>query len=205
MNILLRDVFSFGELQILSESTSTGNLKVRGLFQEAGKKNGNKRMYGKTLLEREIGKLQPMLKERRLVGELDHPSDEVVHLTNASHLITGLSMEGNKVIGEAEILNTPSGKVLQELLKAGVKIGISSRAVGGLTFDPDGDCYNVNDNLRLITWDMVSDPSCQGAFPGMVAEGQTISETTQRAAEDINNLKKEKIFVHALSKFLNKK
>lgn len=204
MNNLLRDVFSFGELQILSENTGAGTLKVRGLFQEAEKKNGNKRVYAKNLLEREIGKLQPMLSERRLVGELDHPSDEVVHLTNASHLITGLSMEGNKVIGEAEILNTPSGKVLQELLKAGVKIGISSRAVGGLTFNPDGDCYSVNDNLRLITWDMVSDPSCQGAFPGTVSEGQTLSETTQRAAEEVNNIKREKIFIHALSKFLNK-
>ena len=204
MNNLLRDVFSFGELQILSENTGAGTLKVRGLFQEAEKKNGNKRVYAKNHQEREIAKLQPMLAERRLVGELDHPSDEVVHLTNASHLITGLSMEGNKVIGEAEILNTPSGKVLQELLKAGVKIGISSRAVGGLTFNPDGDCYSVNDNLRLITWDMVSDPSCQGAFPGTVSEGQTLSETTQRAAEEVNNIKREKIFIHALSKFLNK-
>lgn len=205
MNTLLRDVYSFGELQILSEGTSNSPMRVRGLFQEADKKNGNKRVYSKSLLEREIGKLQPLLSERRLVGELDHPSDEVVHLTNASHLITGLAMEGNNVIGEAEILNTPSGKVLQELLGAGVKIGISSRAVGGLTFNPDEDCYSVNDNLRLITWDMVSDPSCQGAYPGIMSEGQTILEVTQRAAEEVDNIKKEKVFIHALSKFLHKK
>ena len=202
---ILRDVFSFGELQILSEGKSGGPMKVRGLFQEAHKKNGNKRIYERSLLEREINKLQPVLTERRLVGELDHPKDEVVHLTNASHVITGLHMEGNKVIGEAELLNTPAGKVLQELVKAGVKIGISSRAVGGLTYDPDKDAYVVNENLKLITWDMVSDPSCQGAFPGLMENKQLISETTEKAAKEVNHLKAERTYIRMLQNYLNKK
>ena len=180
-------------------------MKVRGLFQEAHKQNGNKRVYGKTLLEREIKKLQEPMNERRLVGELDHPSNEIVHLANASHVITGLQMEGNKVIGEAEILNTPSGRVLQELLKAGVKIGISSRAVGGLTYNSDDDCYDVNENLRMITWDMVSEPSCQGAFPGLLGESQTISETTKQVSENVDHLRSERMYIHALKKELNKK
>jgi hypothetical protein len=204
MSELLRDTFSFGELQILTEGTKTGPMKVRGLFQEANAKNGNKRVYAQPLLEREIKKLQGPLKERRLIGELDHPSNEVVHLTNASHVITGLHMEGNKVIGEAEILNTPSGKVLQELLKAGVKIGISSRAVGGLTYNSQNECYDVNENLRLITWDMVSEPSCHGAFPGLLGENQVMTETTKRVAEDVDHLRAEKMFIHSLKKHLNK-
>jgi hypothetical protein len=204
MSELLRDTFSFGELQILTEGTKTGPMKVRGLFQEANSKNGNKRVYSQPLLEREIKKLQGPLKERRLVGELDHPSNEVVHLTNASHIITGLTMEGNKVIGEAEILNTPSGQVLQELLKAGVKIGISSRAVGGLTYNSQNECYDVNENLRLITWDMVSEPSCHGAFPGLLGENQVMTETTKRVAEDVDHLRAEKMFIHSLKKHLNK-
>jgi len=204
MSELLRDTFSFGELQILTEGTKTGPMKVRGLFQEANSKNGNKRVYSQPLLEREIKKLQGPLKERRLVGELDHPSNEVVHLTNASHIITGLHMEGNKVIGEAEILNTPSGQVLQELLKAGVKIGISSRAVGGLTYNSQNECYDVNENLRLITWDMVSEPSCHGAFPGLLGENQVMTETTKRVAEDVDHLRAEKMFIHSLKKHLNK-
>tara|TARA_R110002167_G_scaffold219701_1_gene424304 strand:+ start:805 stop:1419 length:615 start_codon:yes stop_codon:yes gene_type:complete len=203
MSELLRDTFSFGELQILTEGTKTGPMKVRGLFQEANAKNGNKRVYAQPLLEREIKKLQGPLKERRLIGELDHPSNEVVHLTNASHVITGLTMEGNKVIGEAEILNTPSGKVLQELLKAGVKIGISSRAVGGLTYNSQNECYDVNENLRLITWDMVSEPSCHGAFPGLLGENQVMTETTKRVAEDVDHLRAEKMFIHSLKKHLN--
>jgi hypothetical protein len=204
MSELLRDTFSFGELQILTEGTKTGPMKVRGLFQEANSKNGNKRVYAQPLLEREIKKLQGPLKERRLVGELDHPSNEVVHLTNASHIITGLHMEGNKVIGEAEILNTPSGQVLQELLRAGVKIGISSRAVGGLTYNSQNECYDVNENLRLITWDMVSEPSCHGAFPGLLGENQVMTETTKRVAEDVDHLRAEKMFIHSLKKHLNK-
>jgi len=204
MSELLRDTFSFGELQILTEGTKTGPMKVRGLFQEANSKNGNKRVYAQPLLEREIKKLQGPLKERRLVGELDHPSNEVVHLTNASHIITGLHMEGNKVIGEAEILNTPSGQVLQELLKAGVKIGISSRAVGGLTYNSQNECYDVNENLRLITWDMVSEPSCHGAFPGLLGENQVMTETTKKVAEDVDHLRAERMFIHSLKKHLNK-
>ena len=205
MSQLLRDVYSFGELQILSEAKGSQGMRVRGLFQEAEKKNGNRRVYGKPLLEREVTKLQPLLAERRLVGELDHPKDEIVHLTNASHLVTGLHMEGNKIIGEAEVLNTPSGKVLQELLSAGVKIGISSRAVGGLTYDADKDCYNVNENLKLITWDMVSDPSCQGAFPGLVSEHQVLSEAQLKAREEIDNIRAEKIYLKTLKNLLHKK
>ncbi len=205
MSKLLRDVYSFGELQILSEGKGNSSLRVRGLFQEANVKNGNKRVYEKPLLEREIKKLQPLLGERRLVGELDHPKDEVVHLTNASHLITGLYMEGDKVIGEAEILNTPSGKVLQELLNAGVKIGISSRAVGGLTYCSESDAYKVNENLKLITWDMVSDPSCQGAFPGLVSEGNVLSETTLKAAEEVDHLRAERIYIQTLNRLLTRK
>ena len=116
---LLRDYYGFGNVQIISEARGTGAMKVRGLFQEAEKANGNKRIYRKDTLVREVQRLQCMIGERRLIGELDHPSNEVVHLANASHLITGLHMEGNQVIGEAEILNTPAGKVLQELIKSG--------------------------------------------------------------------------------------
>lgn len=202
---LLRDVYSFGQLQVLSEGTSNSPMRVRGLFQEAEKVNGNKRRYPTKLLEREVKKLGSMLSERRLVGELDHPSDEVVHLTNASHLITGLQMEGNKVIGEAEILNTPSGKVLQELLKAGVKIGISSRAVGGLTFNNDDECYEVNDNLRMITWDMVSDPSCQGAFPGLMENNQSLNEHASKAVEEVQQITAERIYIKRLEQYLRKK
>jgi len=201
--MLIQDVNRFESLQILSENKKTNTIKVRGLFGEAEAKNGNGRIYPKSILEREVNRLQPQITERRLIGELDHPSEEVVHLANASHLITDLQLEGNKVIGEAEILNTPAGKVLQELIKAGVKMGISSRGTGSLEHDMQEDVYRVQDNLKMITWDMVSDPSCFVAYP-TVSEG-TITESVNPNTEKKNHYEAEKIYLAMLKKTLRKK
>jgi len=201
--MLIQDVNRFESLQILSENKKTNTIKVRGLFGEAEAKNGNGRVYPHATLSREVTRLQNQISERRLIGELDHPSEEVVHLANASHLITDLKMDGNRVIGEAEILNTPSGKVLQELIKAGVKMGISSRGTGTLEHDMQEDVYTVQDNLKMITWDMVSDPSCFGAYP-TVSEG-TITEGVNPNTEKRNHYEAEKIYLTMLKKTLRKK
>lgn len=197
---LLRDFNDFQPLQILSEGKSSKTMRVRGIFSEADRKNGNGRIYERNLLVREAQKLQPMISERRLCGELDHPSDEVVHLANVSHIITSLTMEGNKLIGEAEFLDTPSGRILQELAKAGVRIGISSRATGSVEFDMKEDAYRVQDNLKMITWDMVADPSCQTAFPELV-EHKSLMEN--RSHVDVGDpLISEKIYLAALRRLL---
>jgi hypothetical protein len=199
--MLLRDFNEFQPLQILSEAKGSKTMKVRGVFSEAERKNGNGRIYPTQLLEREVQKLQPLLSERRLCGELDHPNDEVVHLSNVSHIITDLKMEGKSLIGEAEFLDTPSGRILQELVKAGVRIGISSRATGSVEHDMKEDAYMVQDNLRMITWDMVADPSCQNAFPSLVEHKQLMEN--QRSIDDYhNNLEAERIYLTALKQVL---
>jgi len=200
--MLLRDFNEFQPLQILSEAKGKNkSMKVRGIFSEAERKNGNGRIYPTQLLEREVQKLQPLLSERRLCGELDHPNDEVVHLSNVSHIITDLKMEGKSLIGEAEFLDTPSGRILQELVKAGVRIGISSRATGSVEHDMKEDAYMVQDNLRMITWDMVADPSCQNAFPSLV-EHKNLMEN-QRSMDALhNNLEAERIYLTALKQVL---
>jgi hypothetical protein len=200
---LIRDYYGFGQVEILSESRSTGVMKVRGLFGEAEKVNGNKRMYGRDTLRREVEKLQEQIKERRLLGELDHPSNEVVHLSNASHLITKLDMVGNQIIGEAEILGTPSGRVLQELIKAGVKIGTSSRATGSVSpvMKENETYYQVGDNLKMITWDMVSDPSCYGAHPTL-QENQQLLETRDSIVSNLDKLNAEKVLLFELERRL---
>jgi len=203
---LLRDFYSFGELQILSEGKKGSSpMRVRGLFQEADTPNGNRRIYARNLLDREVGRLQEMISERRLVGELDHPQSEVVSLSNASHLVTGLEMDGNKVVGEAEILNTPAGKVLQELLHAGVKVGISSRGTGTLTPVNENGAQNflVGDNLKMITWDMVSDPSCQGAFPGL-QESTSVNEARDNIVNGLDNYTAERVFLASLKRALRR-
>lgn len=162
----LEDVFIIENLQILNEDKDTGVMKIRGIFQRADEENNNKRVYPGKLLEREILKLQPLINERRLLGELDHPKQDTVSLSNVSHLITDITIRGKEIIGEAELLNTPMGNVAQALIKGGVKIGISSRGLGTLTEGEDGRKY-VNEDFRLITWDIVADPSTRGAFPGL--------------------------------------
>jgi len=121
------------------------------------------------------------------MGELDHPQNDSVKLSNVSHLITGLNMKGNEVIGEAEILNTPAGKVAQALIEGGVKIGISSRGMGTVTEELDGKRY-VNEDFKLITWDIVADPSTRGAYPGLT-ESTQIQEIIDRVYPEAQKVK----------------
>lgn len=184
---LLEDVFIIENLQILSEG-QTGPMRVKGCFQRADEENNNKRIYSKPLLEREITKLAEAISERRLMGELDHPQHDSVKLSNVSHLVTGLSMKGNEVIGEAEILDTPAGKVAQALIRGGVKVGISSRGMGTVSEDVHGKRH-VNEDFRLITWDLVADPSTRGAFPGLTesTQIQDIIDTVYPEAQKVKN------------------
>lgn len=140
-----------------------GNLCIlSGVMQMSETQNGNGRIYPHAILEREVQNYMEMVEQRRALGELDHPDTSVINLANASHLVTKIWMEDNKCLGKIEVLNTPSGKVLQELVNAGVKLGISSRGVGSVT-ERNGATM-VEDDFQLICFDMVSDPSTPGAF-----------------------------------------
>ena len=202
--MLLKDIFSFGEISLLNEGRSNGPVKFRGIFSEAERPNGNKRVYGKSLLEREVKKLQGQIGDRRLLGELDHPSDEIVHLGNVSHVITKLNMQGNHVMGEGEVLNTPAGKVLTELLKAGVKLGISSRGTGSVDLDESGANYVVGENYNMITFDMVSEPSSQDAFPALSESKELVSEARAPIVEELEHFHNDRIYITALKRRLGK-
>ena len=198
--MLLEDVFVIENLQVLNEG-KTGPMRVRGVFQRADEENNNKRIYSKELLCREIEKLEESMKGRRLMGELDHPQHDSVKLSNVSHLITKLDVKGNEIIGEAEILDTPMGKVAKALIEGGVQIGISSRGMGTLSEGQDGKRY-VNEDFRLITWDLVADPSTRGAFPSLAESRQSV------LVEEIMNdvlprVTKEKVFATLLTESLN--
>ena len=189
---LLQDVFIIENLQVIEEGSKNGVMKIRGTFQRAMEANNNGRIYPTAVLEGQISKLQPLITERRLCGELDHPQNETVKLSNASHLVTKLEMKGNEVIGEAEVLKTPAGLTAQALINGGVKIGISSRGMGTLSEDHTGNKV-VNEDFKLVTFDLVADPSTRGAYPG-------IAESTQSkfARETQSKLQKESNFVTML-------
>ena len=200
--MLLEDVFVIENLQVLNEG-KTGPMRVRGVFQRADEENNNKRIYPKALLEREIKKLDEAMRGRRLMGELDHPQHDSVKLSNVSHLITKLEAKGNEIIGEAEILDTPMGKVAKALIEGGVQVGISSRGMGTLSEGQDGKRY-VNEDFRLITWDLVADPSTRGAFPSLAESRQSV------LVEEIMNdvlprVTKEKVFSTLLADRLDEK
>jgi len=144
-----------------------GAVFLVGVCQRAGVRNGNGRIYPKKVLSREVENYLKLVGERRALGELDHPDDSVINLKNASHLCTKMWWDGDNVLGKFQVLDTPSGKVLQNLISANVKLGISSRGLGSVK-EEKGNMV-VEDDFQLICFDMVSEPSTPGAFvsPGL--------------------------------------
>ena len=148
----------------LTESVNkeNGNLLVQDILATAEVKNGNGRYYSKELWNREMEKYKDLIKERRSLGELDHPESSVVNLKNVSHLIRDYNWDGDNVMGVIEILPTPSGNILKELIKNGVTVGVSSRGMGSL--QDVGGVMEVQDDFELLCWDFVSTPSNPGSF-----------------------------------------
>ena len=147
-----------------------GNIIVEGILATAEVKNGNGRYYPRELWERELDKYQELISERRATGELDHPESQVVNLKNVSHVIREFWWDGDKVMGRIEVLPTPSGQILEALIKAGVTVGVSSRGMGSL--EQNGNVMEVQDDFELLCWDFVSTPSNPGSFMGVLQEGK---------------------------------
>ena len=155
-----------------SEEQNSGRLIVTGVLQRAGAENQNGRVYPKEILMREAARYaKTEIAERRALGELDHPDSSVVNLQNASHNITKIWWKGNDLMGKVEILGTPSGNILKELLKANIKLGISSRGMGSVKQLSEDGTMEVQNDFELVCWDFVSNPSTHGAFMAPISEG----------------------------------
>ena len=150
------------------------SLVVKGVIQRAEAKNQNGRVYPREILEREIKKYaEGPIKERRALGELDHPESSVINLQNVSHNVTKVRMVGDDVYGEVEILSTPAGNILKELFRNGITVGISSRGMGSVQENGNGT-VEVQDDFELLCFDFVSTPSTHGAF--MKPAGRALQE-----------------------------
>jgi len=147
---------------------NNGKLVVKGVLQRAEAKNQNGRVYPREILVRESKKYdENFVKQNRALGELDHPDSSVVNLQNVSHNVKEMHFEGDNLVGTVEILTTPSGNILKELFKNGIKLGISSRGLGSVEVvrESNGDTVSkVGDDFELIAFDFVSNPSTHGAF-----------------------------------------
>ena len=190
------------EMQLTEASDATGvkQLKFRGKFQEANAVNKNKRMYTWNVLNSNVDAMRETMEQGGLIGELDHPTDSIVHFLNASHKITKLWWEGNSLMGEGVILSTPGGKILRALINDGVRIGISSRGVGNGKVNEDGILV-IGESYKLITFDAVADPSTHKAFQKRVVGTKEESFVPQPQNAEIS-VKNENTGIHKISKEL---
>ena len=171
---------------ILTESDKhfikQGGMMLSGVVQRADARNGNGRIYPYSVLSREIESYKKVVEDRRATGELDHPDRSAVNLFNVSHLITEVWWNGKDVMAKIQVLNTPHGQVLRELVNANVKIGISSRGTGSVR-ESRGETI-VEDDFQLICFDIVSEPSTHGAFMFQERKGN-VNENKQRKVSNL--------------------
>ena len=177
-----------------SMKNNNGRLVVKGVLQRAEAKNQNGRVYPKETLVREAKKYQEVqIRERRALGELDHPDSSVVNLNNVSHNVLEMHWKDNDLVGTVEVLGTPAGNILKELFKSGIKLGISSRGLGSVETikednGDDGETVQVQPDFELIAFDFVSNPSTHGAFMRPVNESvekSTPQNNLERIVNDI--------------------
>jgi hypothetical protein len=188
-NPLLINVTPFKGL--LTESKDKpGVFEVTGIMQRAGAKNQNGRIYKREILEDQVREyIENFVKVGNAYGELDHPESPIVSLKNASHVVKDLWWEGDDLMGKVELLNTPSGNIVKEILRGGHTIGISSRGTGSVQQTNEGTLM-VQPDFELVCWDFVSNPSTQGAFmnPISLNEGKKVVGKYDRLDSIINNI-----------------
>ena len=166
---------------------ASGGMMLSGKLQEADVQNGNGRVYPHKVLMREVENYKKLVKEKRALGELDHPDDSVINLKNASHMVTDIWMEDKAVMGKVKVLNTDAGKTLRALVEDGVKLGISSRGMGSVS-EGAGKVI-VQEDFQLICFDFVSEPSTPNAF--MMREAKEFNNKVFAKADRINRLLNE--------------
>lgn len=184
---LLIETLLPSESNIITEASGDGKtVWLSGIFMQANIKNRNGRLYPINEIQAAVQLASQRIKEANgIFGELDHPQSLQINLDRISHVITELHMQGDNAYGRAKLLNTPMGLIGQELVKSGVKVGVSSRGAG-----------NVNEGggvsgFQFVTVDLVAQPSAPNAYPGTVFEslmharnGQHIMTLAESVKED---------------------
>ena len=167
-------------------------LLVSGIIQRAEAQNQNGRVYPKEILMREIQNyIDGPVKEKRALGELDHPESSVINLQNVSHNIVEIKVKDNDVYGTFEILSTPAGNILKELFRNGITVGVSSRGMGSVeeSLNESGDpTVTVQDDFELLCWDFVSTPSTHGAFVSPVGLNENKIKVPEYKYTKVNNI-----------------
>ena len=192
---LIVEYMPFKPVGSLTESTGDqfgvpGGFVVQGVLQRAGAKNQNGRVYPKQILQRECVRYQKeYINQHRALGELDHPESSIVNLNNVSHNILKIWWSSDDLMGAVQVLDTPSGKILKELFKAGITLGIYSRGLSSVKELRSEGVVEVQDDFELICWDFVSNPSTHGAFMRPVSMNESVNKQLKQGKYDkINNI-----------------
>ena len=188
--MLLTEYRQFKVDKLLIEQSIKENkpLRVSGIIQRAEAKNQNGRIYPKEILMKEIKNyMEGPVKERRALGELDHPESSIINLQNVSHNIVEIKVDGNDIYGTFEILSTPAGNILKELFRNGITVGVSSRGMGSVKELSEGT-LEVEDDFELLCWDFVSTPSTHGAYVAPVGLNENKNQTTKYKYTKVNNI-----------------
>jgi len=191
---LIVDYMQFKPVGSLNEANGAkfgvpGGFIVQGVLQRAGAKNQNGRVYPKRILERECLKYQKeYIDQHRALGELDHPESSVVNLNNVSHNVLKIWWEGDDLKGTVQVLDTPSGKILKSLFKAGIVLGISSRGLGSVKESIAEGTVEVQEDFELICWDFVSNPSTHGAFMQPKSMNESVNKTITNKYNKANDI-----------------
>jgi hypothetical protein len=179
-------------LRVLTEDRDgKKNLCIEGVFMQAESQNKNGRIYPRGILINEVARYtEAYIKQNRALGELGHPEGPTVNLERASHMIMSLQESGNDIIGKAKILGTPYGKIVENLLECGVKLGVSSRGMGSLK--EFNGVNTVQEDFMLAAVDIVADPSAPNAFVNGIMEGkQWTWDNGILKEQDIQNWRKD--------------
>ena len=154
------------------EKSGKKNYKLKGIFLQGDIKNRNGRIYPVEVLEKEVDRYnKEFIAENRGYGELGHPEGPTVNLERVSHMVTSLKRDGKNFVGEAKVMSTPMGKIVENIMDDGGKLAVSSRGMGSLQ-QKNGANY-VNKDFYLATAaDIVADPSAPQAFVQGVMEGK---------------------------------
>ena len=172
MKLIAESIPSVNDVSVLTEGKGDNKrLYISGPFLQAEKVNRNNRVYPMSVMEKAVSDYQEKyINEKRALGELNHPAEPIVNPERAAIMTTELKRNGIYFEGKAKVLSTPMGKIVENLLNDGVKIGVSSRGLGSLKPMREG-CNEVQGDFMLTTAaDVVFDPSAQTAFVEGVME-----------------------------------
>ena len=183
----VEDEFEYIEEEV--DRNSPSNLYIKGPYMMAEGVNRNNRLYPREELERETQRyIEEMVKPGRAMGELNHPTTADVDLERACHMVTELSQDGNVFYGKSKVLTTPCGQIVRSLVNDGVKVGMSSRALGTLE---EGNEHSTVKNMKLVAIDCVADPSYPKAFVnGILESKQWVLSDDNRYEEVYDNFEK---------------